>query len=74
MIQRRKPASRRDGQPRLEVVHQSRVRIETDHVHGIGDEVGKRVYVVEIVLAIPIIDQVLDPSYVEARPPGYRLN
>ncbi len=45
------------------------MRIEADHVARIGHEVRERVHIVEIRLAIPIVDQEFDPADIQTRPP-----
>ena len=58
----------------LDVVDEVRPRIEADHVPRVGDEVRQRVDVVEVVLAVAIVDEVLDAADVEAGEPRDALD
>ena len=61
---RRAAAPRRSS--RLEPVGQPRERIEAEHARRVGDEVRQRVDVVEVELAVAVVDQVLDAADVDA--------
>lgn len=51
----------------LQIVHEPRERIKTNHLRGIRNEVGKRVYVVETELSVALVDHVLDAAHLDPR-------
>src|SRR5690349_24376821 len=55
-----------------EVIDQALERIESDHARPVGDEVGQRVDVVDVGLAVAVVDQVLDAADVELAAPRDR--
>src|SRR5206468_9686507 len=65
--------ARRGFKPRDQVVHQPLERIEADDVPAVRHEVRERVDVVEVVLAVAIVDQVLDSANVEGDALGNSL-
>ena len=57
-----------------QMVDESNPGIEAKHVHRIGDEIRKSVHIVEVVPAVAIIDEILDPADIEARMSRDRLD
>src|SRR5690348_2441886 len=55
-----------------EVIDQALEWIESDHARPVGDEVGQGVDVVDIGLAVAVVDQVLDAADVELAAPRDR--
>src|SRR5689334_25313826 len=66
------PASRIP--PRDQIIHQSRKRIEADHIRSIRNKIRERVDVVEVVLTVPIIYQIFDAADIELDPCGNTLD
>ena len=69
-----RPASAKHAGAALDVVDEVHPRIEADDPLGVGDEVRQRVDVVEVGLAVAIVDEVLDAADVEMTGAGDGLD